>query len=167
MSNIFYVNKCGKTGIATRTLLSLKGKVSITLSEETVYSWLLKRKVFNENYYHEFDKDVKSGKLVLASKENIEKYGVVLNDDTDFDVMRGFFIDTTKTNEESGRLVRRKVFFPQLCTTVSEEDYNKIKSLSGRCFGVQRINVHLGRTEVEVAVFVEGTVPDNGLYTLS
>lgn len=167
MSNIFYVYKCDPVGSETRTMVSLGGKVSIPLSEDTVFNWLLKRKAFRSNYFHEFDKAVLDGKLVLASKENIEKHGVVLDDGSDAEDLKGFFIDTTKSNGEQGRIVRRDVFFPQLCVEVPEETHSDIKRLSGRRFGIQKIVVVLGSSHVEVAVFVKDTVPANGLYTLS
>ncbi len=164
MSNIFYVSRCNKMGFTTRTLISLKDKISISLDEDTIFRWLLKRKVFYEHYKHEFEKNLKAGVLVPVSEESIEKYGVEVED---ADSLAGYFIDTTKKNGEVGRIVQREAAFPQLYTVVSKDDYEKIRSISGRGLGVQRITAILGHTHVEVAVFEEGSVPDNELYTLS
>lgn len=166
MSNIFYVSKfIGER--QTNTLVSLKRRVTVPLSEDSIYRFLMKRSVFLENYNTQFLSAVKKGILVRATEENIEKYGVVIPENHDIDSLKNYFIDTTKVNGDAGFIVSSEPFFPELGVELSEKDYATIKALSCSPFELQVITALLGRTKFQIAVFVKGSFPTNGLYTLS
>lgn len=166
MSNIFYVSKF--TGERqTNTLVSLKRRVTVPLSEDSIYSFLMKRRLFLENYKAQFSSAIKKGILVRATEDNIEKYGVNIPGSYDLDYLKDYFIDTTKVNGDDGFIVSSEPFFPELGVELSEKDYATVKTLSCNPFELQVITALLGRTTFQIAVFVKGSFPTNGLYTLS